>query len=463
MKFLGFKLEESLKKELEKNLEYDLHFSDNVPNFLEKLKGKKFDIILMEEFNLQEEALINLIKKSVEYQKKCIIIIIGERSNLNVVAGSLKAGAYDYILKPISSKDLISNIEKSVKDQSLMAERVNRNKNKGDKLIGQSREIVELYKQIGKVAKNMLPVLVVGEKGTGKTSVATAIHEFSNNNNNPFMTIDCLSLGNELIERKLFGYERGAFKGAILSQIGDLKKIDGGTLHIGSIEALSLDMQSKILYFVQTGEYFPMGSATAIKSDVRIIASTSENLDTQIIVKLFISELYSRLRVLEIIIPPLRERKNDIPLIIDHYIRQCNQDLNANVKGVSKPALKRILRYDWPGNVYELKNAVKTAVAVSRNSSILLEDLPNDVQGSGVIKTSSDSQIINLKEWIRNEMEIMKKRNNRDYYEQIIVKIEKELITQILERTNGKKSESAEILGITRNTLRTKMNNYNLK
>lgn len=463
MKFLGFKLEESLKIELENNLEYNLQFSEDVSDFLGKLKNKKFDVILMEEFNLQEEAVINLIKKAVEYQKKCIIIIIGERSNLKIVAGSLKAGAYDYLLKPISSKELISNIEKAVKDQRLMAERVDKNRNKGDKLIGQSREIVELYKQIGKVAKNMLPVLVVGEKGTGKTSVATAIHEFSNNNESLFMTIDCLSLGNELMERKLFGYERGAFKGAILSQIGDLKKIDGGTLHIGSIEALSLEMQSKILYFVQTGEYFPMGSATAIKSNIRIIASTSENLDTKILNKTFISELYSQLRVLEIIIPALRERKDDIPLIIDHYIKQCNQDLDADVKGVSRPALKRILRYDWPGNVYELKNAVKTAVANSRSSSILLEDLPSSVQGSGGMKISCDYQMVSLKDWVRSEMENLKKRNNRDYYDQIISKIEKELIIQILEKTNGKKSESAALLGITRNTLRTKMNNYNLK
>ncbi|MGL5126570.1 MAG: sigma-54-dependent transcriptional regulator, partial [Fusobacteriaceae bacterium] len=342
MNFLGFRLEESIKNELENSLDYDLIFSDNISNFMETIKNKKFDAILIEEKNLQEEALINIIKKIMDYQKRTIVIVMGETSNLNLVAGSLKAGAYDYLLKPILPKEVIRIIEKSVKDHRLLAERVDKNKNKGDKLIGQTKEIVEVYKMIGKVAKSMVPVLIVGEKGTGKTSVATAIHQFSENKEQPFSTVNCLSLGNDLIERKLFGYERGAFKGAIVAQVGDLKKINGGTMHIGNIEALNLELQSKILYFIQNGEYFPMGSAEPIKSTVRIIASTNENLESIILESKFIEELYSKLRVLEINIPPLRERKDDIPFIIDHYINQCNLELDTQVKGVSKPALKRI-------------------------------------------------------------------------------------------------------------------------
>lgn len=463
MNFLGFRLEEIIKNELENSLDYDLVFSDNVSNFIETIKSKKFDAILIEEKNLQEEALINLIKKVIEYQKRTIVIVMGETSNLNLVAGSLKAGAYDYLLKPIAPKEVVRIVEKSVKDYRLLAERVDKNKNKGEKLIGQTKEIVEVYKMIGKVAKSMVPVLIVGEKGTGKTSVATAIHQFSENKDQAFSTVNCLSLGNDLIERRLFGYERGAFKGAIVAQVGDLKKIDGGTLHIGNIEALNLELQSKILYFIQNGEFFAMGSAEPVKSTVRIVASTNDNLEALILEGKFIEELYSKLHVLEINIPPLRERKDDIPFIIDHYINQCNLELDTQVKGVSKPALKRILRYDWPGNVNELKNAIKAAVAISRSSTILLEDLPSNVLGTGGLKNRLDDQNVSLKDWIRYETSELKKIGKNDYYENIISKVEKELITQVLEMTNGKKVESAEILGITRNTLRTKMNNYNLE
>lgn len=467
MNFLGFRLEKSLKNELEDNFEYDLTVADNVVDFLENIKSKKFDSIIIEENNYQEDGLINLISKAVEYQKKATIIILGETSNLNIIAGSLRAGAYDYILKPISVKDIMKIIEKAVNDKKLLAERVEKTKNSGDKLIGHSKEIVEVYKMIGKVSKSMLPVLIVGEKGTGKTSVATAIHQFSQNKTEPFISINCLALGNEFIERKLFGYEKGAFKGAIISQIGDLEKVGNGTLYLGNIEYLSLEMQSKLLYFLEQGEFFRIGSANPIKSNARIIASTSEKLGDTILSGAgkgkFIEELYLRLNVLEINIPALRERKEDIPLIIDHYLKQCNSELLKNVRGVSKPALKKIMRYEWPGNVNELKNAIKSSVAISRNSSILLEDLPGNVLGNKGISPNNNINGGTLKDWVGTEISTLKKAGKTEYYENIISKVEREIIKQTLELTNGKKVETAQILGITRNTLRTKMINYELE
>lgn len=206
-----------------------------------------------------------------------------------------------------------------------------------------------------------------------------------------------------------------------------------------------------------------MGGAEPIKIDLRVVASTCENLEELINQGRFIDELYRKLKVLEVNIPPLRERKDDIPLIIDHYLIECNEELHKNVKGVSKPALKKILRYDWPGNVNELKNAVKSAVALCRGGSILIEDLPSNVLGTKVTKRKGDAQTSALKEWVKVEMEMYKTSNQKGYYGNIISKVEKELIHQVLEMTNGKKVETAEILGITRNTLRTKMSNYGLE
>ncbi|MGL6099017.1 MAG: sigma-54-dependent transcriptional regulator [Fusobacteriaceae bacterium] len=463
MNILGFRIDSNLKIALENNLDYNITLVSSTLDILDCIKSKKFDAIILDDLQIREDAFISLIKKVAELQKKAIIIALGETSNLNVVAGSLKAGAYDYILKPISHKEVMTILEKSLKDSKISVERIDKNKSTGDKLIGQSKEILEVYKTIGKVSKNLVPVLIVGERGTGKSSVAKSIHQFSDNKQNPFVTINCLSLGNEFIERKLFGYEKGAFQGALFSQAGDLEKINNGTLYLGNIEALNLDLQSKLCYYLQQGEYFPIGSAIPVKSSARILASTSDNLDALINQGKFIQELYSKLRVLEVIIPPLRERKNDIPFIVDHYISQVNLELETSIKGVSKPAIKKLLRYDWPGNVNELKNSIKSAVAISRGPSILLEDLPSNILGTSITKNKSDDQNIILKDWIKAELHNLKKESNHDYYNRVISKIEKELISQVLEITNGKKVDAAELLGITRNTLRTKMSIFEIE
>ena len=455
MTFLGFRIENDLKEEIESNAENELSFVETVGEFIEKIKEKNHDCVLIEEKNLPSETLINLIKKVNEFQQKTVVIVLGQSSNLKVVAGSVKAGAYDYLLKPLATSEILRVCGKAVRDYKLLAERVERNKNIGDKLIGQTKEIVQVYKKIGKVAAGRMPVLVTGEKGTGKKSVARAIHQFGDSSKKPFISINCLSFPHSLLERRLFGYEKGAFEGAIFSQAGELEKANGGTLHLGNVEALSLDVQSKLLYFLQEGEFFRLGGADPIKTDMRIIATKEGR---------FIEELFDTLKVLEIVIPPLRERKDDIPFIIDNYLRECNRELNKSVKGVSKPAMKKILRFDWPGNVNELKNAIKSAVAMCRGTSIVIEDLPSDVAGVRASRRKEAFQTWMLNEWIEDELKNYKKSIHKGaYFSYIVTTVEKELIKQVLERTSGKKIETAEILGITRNTLRTKMTNYGLE
>ncbi len=224
MILLGFRLDTELKEELSNNFENNLNFADNIVDFMECVKTKKYEAIVIEEQNLKDDNLMNLVAKVSEFQKKGVIIVLGETSNLKVVAGSIKAGAYDYILKPEENSTIVKIIEKSVKDYKLLAERVDKNRKIGDKLIGRSKEMIDLYKMIGKVAGNDVPVLVVGERGTGKTSVAKAIHQLSNVSDEGFLSINCNSFRGELIERKLFGYEIGAFQGANFNQRGILEQ-----------------------------------------------------------------------------------------------------------------------------------------------------------------------------------------------------------------------------------------------
>nr|WP_319370372.1 sigma-54 dependent transcriptional regulator [uncultured Ilyobacter sp.] len=460
---LGILLDEKLKNSIGESIDGSVEFADGVLRALEILEETRYEAVLLDSDTMEKSQLIESIKMINAAQRKIIIMILGERSNLDLVAGSIKAGAYDYILKPVEILKVSRLLEKAVRDHKLKAEKVDKNKNTGDKLIGQTKEIVEVYKMIGKMAASRVPVLITGEKGTGKKSVAISIHQFSDFSDKPFVSINCTAFQNEFLERKIFGYEKGAFPGAAFDQIGELEKANGGTLYLGNIESLSIDMQSKILGVLQEGEFFRIGGIQLLKTDLRIITASSENIEELIVNGKFIEELYHRLKVLEIDIPPLRDRKDDIPFIIDHYIMECNEEFGKNVKGVSKPAIKKIMRYDWPGNVSELKNAVRSAVALCRGNTILVEDLPANVIGAKISKRRGDIQDWILADWIEGEVSVLKGNSQKDYYGNVISRVEKELIRQVLEMTSGKKVETAEILGITRNTLRTKMNNYGLE
>ena len=436
MVLLGFRIENELKSELENSFENELRFADTIASFMEFLRERKYDVVLIDDKNFQQDALINLVKKIEEIQKKSIILIIGENPNLKIVAGVIKAGAYDYILKTLGYKDIYKLIGKALKDYKLLAERVEKNKNSGDKLIGQTKEIVEVYKLIGRVADSKLPVLVVGEKGTGKTSVATAIHQFSEDSDKPFFSLNCTSFQNNLLERKLFGYEKGAFEGAAYSQIGDLEKANKGILHLGNIESLSLDMQSKILYLLQEGEFFRMGGSEPIKVDIRIIATTSENLEELIGKKLFIDELYNKLKILEINIPPLRERKDDIESLSYMFLDKFANKLNKKITGITPDVLDILKNAEWKGNVRELRNVIERCSIVCEEQ-ITFEDLPIELQ-----KRKSDISPM------------------KDSFE--LAEIERMHIIKVLQYTNGNKTETARLLKIGLATLYRKIEAYKI-
>jgi two-component system nitrogen regulation response regulator GlnG len=457
-------LEKKLELELTESTGGEVSFIDNFSDIFDEIKRNKYNAVILDGDELKYEKLIEVIERILNVYKKMIVIVIGERAGLNVIAGSVKAGAYDYLMKPVDGERIKKIIEKALKDQKLKAEKVGTKITAGEeKIIGSTPAMVDVYKMVGKVASSNVSVLITGEKGTGKQLVAKAIHKFSERQEMPFMTINCSAMQDIILERKIFGYEQGAFKGAVISQVGELEKANGGTLFLGNIEDLSLDSQVKILSVLQEGEFFRIGGTTTIKVDLRLVASTSQNLEELIVEGKFSEELYHRLKVLDIEMPALRERKDDIPFLIDHYIQTFNDEFQKSVKGVSKPAINKIMKYDWPGNVRELQNAIKSAMALCRGSSLLIEDLPANVIGAKISKRHGDIQDWVLADWIEGEISILKSNNQKNYYGNIISRVERELIRQVLEITNGKKVETAEILGITRNTLRTKMNNYGLE
>ncbi len=450
--------------ELQGKFQGNIGFIDNFSDVFEEVKNNKPDVIILEGDELSYVKLLEVIERIINFHKKAIIFIVGERSNMKIVAGSIKAGAYDYILKPFNVDTLTKIVEKAVKDLKLKAEKIEYNKEDLDEvLIGNTKEMVDIYKVIGKVSDTNVPILISGENGSGKELVAKSVHNFSDRQEMTFVTVNCATLHGDILEKKFFGYEIDTYEVNTAVQQGYLEQAHNGTLFLKEIGELNLDMQAKLLSVLQVGEFSRIGGSHILKAEVRIIASSSKNLEELVNEGKFREDLYHKLKVVGIDVPPVRERKDDIPMLVDSFIKRFNEENAQNIKGISKPALKKILKYEWPGNIRELKNTIKSSMALCRGNSILVEDLPAAVIGAKISKRHGDIQDWVLADWIEGEIEILKQSNQKNYYGNIISRVERELIRQVLESTNGKKVETAEILGITRNTLRTKMNNYGLE
>ncbi|OQY07333.1 MAG: transcriptional regulator [Fusobacteriia bacterium 4572_132] len=424
-------------------------------------KNAKYNSVVFEGDGFDQKELIRLIEKITKIDKKIIILVVGERTSFEIVAGAIKAGAYDYILKPIDSVKIMKVAEKALKDQKLKAEKLKGNSRffGEEKIIGTTDAMVEVYKTIGKVAESNVGVMITGESGTGKELIAKTIHDFSDNKTMPFITMKCTSNLLVSLEKDLFGYKNTEHD----QKLSKFELAYGGTLFLEEICDLDLEMQAKLLEALQKKRFTRVGDNEELKINIRLIASSTKDLDDMVLEGSFREDLYHRLRVVEINVPPLRERKDDIPFLIDYFRKLFNEELEKNIKGISKPAMTKMMKYDWPTNISELKNAVKSAMAISRGNAILIEDLPANVIEVKISKRHGDMQDWVLADWLEGEIGILQQNEDEKYYNIIISRVERELIRQILEKTNGKKVDTAKLLGITRNTLRTKMSKYGLE
>lgn len=464
MKVLGVLLDKKTEEDFTKEFQEKVYFINSETTLIDEVKTNKPDAVIMDGDELPFESLLELIEKTIEFYKKTIIIILGEKINLNVVAGCIKSGAYDYAPKPANVAKVYDNIIQVMKNRRARAERLDKNQIvEAESVIGNTKQMLEIYKMIGKVAASNVSLFMSGESGTGKQLIAKAIHNLSETNKTAFVTANCMMLKEEIFEKRFFGVEKEEFDGRINIQPGYLEQADNGTLFLKEVSELSLNMQAKLLEVLQEGEYARVGGIRLRKTNARIIASSSVKLEDLVYEGKFREDLYHKLKVVEMIVPSLREKKDDIPLIVNYCIKINNETLGYNIKGVSKAAMEKITKYDWPGNIRELRNTIKSSMALCRGNSILVEDLPANVKGSKTAKREGDIQDWVLSDWIESELEILKSTSEKGYYEKVVSRVERELIRQVLEINNGKKVDTAEILGITRNTLRSKMNNYELE
>ncbi|MGE5300941.1 MAG: sigma-54-dependent transcriptional regulator [Acidobacteriota bacterium] len=389
-----------------------------------------------------------------------VVIMITAHAQMQSTITAMKEGAYDYLEKPFDIEELKIVIEKAFRDLSMREELKELKKaaleTESPQMIGKSPGILKVFKDIGKVAPKDITVLITGESGTGKELVAKAIHFNSSRAHGPFVAINSASIPKELLESELFGYRKGAFTGAVADKKGKIEAAAGGTLFLDEIAEMESGLQAKILRFLQEREFSPLGGTDVFKADVRIIGATNKNLQEEVSKGLFREDLYYRFNVVQIKMPPLRERKEDIPLLVKFFLREASERLETEERELSKEAKAALLKYDWPGNIRELDNVIKRACVLSSGAVIEKKDLLLDEDTSYSIKDF-------LEEKLKRYLKDMTKITNFNLHDTVLSEVEKALISIVLRETNGNQLKTAKVLGINRNTLRTKIKEYKIK
>ncbi|AOY74807.1 sigma-54-dependent transcriptional regulator [Clostridium formicaceticum] len=433
----------AIKKALQKEA-YKICEAANGLEAIEKFQEEIPDLILMD-LKMPKMEGMEALTKIKEMRETTPVIMITAHGTMESAVEAMKLGALDYISKPFDIEELKITIAKALKVGELQEEvsylREELEKNTGKTIIGNSAEIQEILKIVDKVANTNATVLILGESGTGKEVIANAIHYSSNRNKKPYVKVNCGAIPENLIESELFGYEKGAFTGAVARKIGKFEKADGGTVFLDEIGELDLSMQVKLLRVLQEREFERIGGNERIRIDVRVIAATNRDLYKMVEEESFREDLYYRLNVIPIKIPPLRERKEDIPLLTNYFLERYSQEVGRKNIAISEEAQQKLLNYHWRGNIRELENVIERMVLLGQGNLITVEDLPYEI-----LQEKKSAETYQLpKEGICMEA------------------LEKDLIIQALERAEHNQTKAAQLLKMTRHTLLYRMEKHGIK
>lgn len=416
---------------------------------LEVLQREPVDLVLLD-VNMPDMDGLEVLRRVREQDEELDVIMISALNLARKAVDSIRLGAYDYITKPYEPEDILSTVHRAISKQKLHREldflrREVETVQGFDQIISQNKKMLEIFELIKKVAFTTTNVLITGESGTGKELVARSIHRQGNRKVTPFVAINCAAIPSELMESEMFGHERGAFTGAHTRTIGKFEHANGGTLFLDEISALRTDLQAKLLRVLQEREIERIGSNKPIKIDIRVISATNINLEEAVSKEKFRQDLYFRLNVVPISIPPLRERREDIPLLARHFLNKFNIAFNKKIPGFSKKALDTLCRYHWPGNIRELENLIERITVLSKDNNLIeLKDIPFEIltSSSQGIKDEAFSKVglTNAKE-----------------------EFEKRLILSALESTGWNQSEAAKILKISRNYFIRRLKHFRIR
>jgi len=424
---------------------YEIFEADDGSMAIERVKEQAFDLVLMD-IRMLKVSGIEALGQIKAHNPAIPVIIMTAFSSVETAVETLKKGAYDYLTKPLDFEKLRLTIDRAMEhvqlkeENRILKESLGRQFDRHN-IIGRSAAMVDLLETVAQVAVSEATVLITGESGTGKELIAGAIHFNSPRCEGPFVKINCSAITETLLESELFGHERGAFTGAERKKEGRFIQAHGGSLFLDEVSEMPLTMQVKLLRVIQERELTRVGGEKILTVDVRVVAATNKNLSEQVVEGAFREDLYYRLNVIELEIPPLRKRQEDIPLLAQHFIQHFAEKNRKQIKGFTPGAMDALIRYQWPGNVRELMNAVERGVVLSRSEYLDIDDLP-------FIRSLAQSQA--------DPLQIMEQANGG----MSLDAVEKATILKALKSADGNKSETARRLGITRKTLHKKLKMY---
>ena len=420
---------------------YEVLEAENGREVLNILKKEPVDLIFLD-LKMPSKGGLEVLKKV----KNVPIVVLTAYGTMDYTVKAIELGAADYITKPFSFEEISDVLKKLLTKKEEKRERGETESG----IVGSSKVMQEVFKTVAKVARSSITVLITGESGTGKEVIARAIHKYSDRNDKPFVAVNCAALPPNLLEAELFGYEKGAFTGAISSKKGLFEQANGGTIFLDEIGELPLPLQAKLLRVLQEKEVRPIGSEKSRKIDVRVIAATNRNLEEEVKKGTFREDLYFRLNIVKIELPPLRERKEDIVPLAYHFIKRFSKEFKLQPKELSADAVEFLVSYHFPGNVRELENMILRAMVLSPSDFITAEDLKKQAY------QESPSLEGLIREFVLKVFSVEQKEKN-NLYEIVVKAAEKAVISEVLRRCNFNQVKAARILGIHRNTLRRKI------
>jgi two-component system nitrogen regulation response regulator GlnG len=457
--------EESIRWVLERALAQRGHRVISVgtgADALAALAAEDIDVALVD-IRMPDFSGLDVLTRAKDEGIDTLVIVMTAQNTMANAIEATKRGAYDYLTKPFDLEDVGLLV-----DRALALRRLTRDlqrlrgelEQRHELVIGRTPAMQEVYKVIGRVAATDATVLIEGDTGTGKELVAKTLH-YHSGRSGPFVALNCSAIPNELLESELFGYERGAFTGATERRVGKFEAATGGTLFLDEIGELPLALQAKLLRVLQEREFTRVGGRDALRADARIVAATNQDLDGAVHAGRFREDLYFRLNVVRISVPPLRDRRADIPELIDFFIDKVNRTLGTSIVGITDDARDLLVRHSWPGNVRELENTLLRAAVLAGGRTLLVEDFT--LTGS---KAPGDRSTPGLEDAVRRRVwELLDAQGPADtgtLYDTVLAAIERPLIALVLERVGGNQVKAADVLGINRNTLRKKITDLGL-
>ncbi len=392
------------------------------------------------------------------------IVIMTAQSTFENAVEAMKRGALDYLAKPFSTEEVLPLVEKAMRTRALQSEvrelrrEVSGLAQPGERLVGSSPALLEVFKTIGRVARGDVPVLITGESGTGKELVARAIHGASARASEPLIAVNAAAIPRELLESELFGHERGAFTGAVDARLGRFREANGGTLFLDEIGDMPVDLQAKLLRVLQSGEVTPVGGRRPERVDVRVVAATHTDLEEAVAEGRFREDLLYRLRVVPIHMPPLRERPEDIPTLAEHFLQRYGAELAEGQPVLAPATVERLIDHDWPGNVRELENAIKRALVLAGSEVLSPDDFGFLTARPPSVPTAAD-----LESLVVDEARLALRGPDPAVYRELLPRVERAVIETVLDETGGNQIRAAALLGINRNTLRKKITDLEIE